>query len=158
MRSQLLVALLSAATLSSGHPVQQSSGVARRAVNLNNFRLKNTSKYINSTSTSTDFTATVVKRATPVDTATELVKKLFPDATFRVADDSYVGTNGIAHVYFKQTAHGIDIDNSDFNVNVGYTLFIGKISGTNNNRLVPTERCSPMATISLLAPSLPPTR
>ena len=33
--------------------------------------------------------------------------------------DHYVGTNGIAHYYFKQTANDLDIDNADFNVNIG---------------------------------------
>jgi extracellular elastinolytic metalloproteinase len=34
-------------------------------------------------------------------------------------DDHYVGNNGIAHFYFKQTVNDLDIDNADFNVNVG---------------------------------------
>jgi extracellular elastinolytic metalloproteinase len=33
--------------------------------------------------------------------------------------DHYVGTNGIAHFYFKQTVNDLDIDNADFNVNIG---------------------------------------
>lgn len=54
-----------------------------------------------------------------VETATELVKTVASGAQFRLVEDHYVGSDGIAHVYFKQTVHGIDIDNADFNVNVG---------------------------------------
>ncbi|KAF4510970.1 hypothetical protein G6O67_002813 [Ophiocordyceps sinensis] len=53
-----------------------------------------------------------------VETATELVKTVASGAQFRLVEDHYVGSDGIAHVYFKQTVHGIDIDNADFNVNV----------------------------------------
>lgn len=53
-----------------------------------------------------------------VDTATQLVQKTVPGATFRVVGDHYVGDNGVAHINFKQTANGLDIDNADFNVNV----------------------------------------
>lgn len=42
-----------------------------------------------------------------------------PNATFRLVDDHYVGANGIAHFYFRQTANDVDIDNADFNVNIG---------------------------------------
>ncbi|KAM0661296.1 hypothetical protein ACHAPH_002804 [Verticillium nonalfalfae] len=79
---------------------------------------------------------TLSKRATYVETATELVKATVPGVTFRVVSDHYVGANGIAHVNFKQTAHGIDIDNADFNVNVdsngevfsfGNSFFSGEI-------------------------------
>ena len=62
-----------------------------------------------------------------VSTATKLVKSTFPKSTFRVVDDHYIGTNGIGHVHFKQTAHGLDIDNSDFNVNVS-TLSLATLS------------------------------
>lgn len=53
-----------------------------------------------------------------VDTAKALVESEAPDATFRIVDDHYVGTNGVAHVHIKQTVNGIDIDNAVFNVNV----------------------------------------
>lgn len=55
----------------------------------------------------------------PVSIATDLVKKTIPGAQFRLVNDHYVGSNGIAHFYFKQTANGLDIDNADFNVNIG---------------------------------------
>jgi len=48
-----------------------------------------------------------------------LVKATVPGAQFRLVGDNYVGSNGIAHFYFKQTANDLDIDNADFNVNIG---------------------------------------
>ncbi|EFY86134.1 extracellular elastinolytic metalloproteinase [Metarhizium acridum CQMa 102] len=36
---------------------------------------------------------------------------------YRVVDDHYVGSDGVAHVYFKQTLHRIDSDNGHLNVN-----------------------------------------
>ena len=57
-----------------------------------------------------------------MDAATAVVKKVLPNAEFRLVDDHYVGSNGIAHVNFKQTVHGLDIDNADFNVNVRFPV------------------------------------
>lgn len=51
------------------------------------------------------------------DVATALVKSAHPKAEFRKVT-SYQSKNGVAHVTFKQTVHGIDIDTADFNVNV----------------------------------------
>ena len=51
------------------------------------------------------------------DIASALVKQAFPAAEFRLLS-SYASSNGIEHVVFKQTVHGIDIDTADFNVNV----------------------------------------
>ncbi|KXS94222.1 hypothetical protein AC578_10707 [Pseudocercospora eumusae] len=53
-----------------------------------------------------------------VQAATAFVRSIHPDAEFRQINDNYVSSNGIGHVYFKQTVNGIDIDDSDFNVNV----------------------------------------
>lgn len=53
------------------------------------------------------------------DTASELIKMTVPNTKFRLVDDHYVGANGIAHFYFKQTANDIDVENADFNVNIG---------------------------------------
>jgi len=52
------------------------------------------------------------------DIASALVKSSHPGAEFRLVS-SYSSRNGVTHVSFKQTAHGIDIDTADFNVNVG---------------------------------------
>ncbi|KAL2787665.1 extracellular metallo proteinase mep [Aspergillus keveii] len=51
--------------------------------------------------------------------AKQLVETLMPNATFRVVDDHYVGDNRVAHVFLRQTIDGFDVDNADFNVNVG---------------------------------------
>lgn len=56
---------------------------------------------------------------TPVDAALAYVKKTTPNVEFRVAHDHYTSTSGVTHVNFKQTLHGIDIDNADFKVNIG---------------------------------------
>lgn len=53
-------------------------------------------------------------------TASNLVRSLFPESDFRMIQDHYIGQNGVGHVFFKQTAHGLDIDNADFNVNVSH--------------------------------------
>ncbi|KAI9052154.1 hypothetical protein LZ554_003516 [Drepanopeziza brunnea f. sp. 'monogermtubi'] len=53
-----------------------------------------------------------------VETATALVKSVFPLAEFRLLS-SYQSGNGVGHVVFKQTVHGIDIDTADLNVNTG---------------------------------------
>jgi extracellular elastinolytic metalloproteinase len=57
-------------------------------------------------------------QTSPEAVATDLVKATIPGATFRLTDDHYVGSNGVAHFYFKQTANDLDIDNADFNVNI----------------------------------------
>ncbi|KAK6846422.1 extracellular metalloproteinase MEP [Apiospora arundinis] len=119
MRSSLLLGLLGASLHINAHPVGHNSykaNLRRRSVDLNAFRLKSTAKYISSKA-STD-ALKIARRDTYVDTATELVKTISPGSEFRLVDDHYVGENGIAHVNFKQTAHGLDIDNADINVNI----------------------------------------
>jgi extracellular elastinolytic metalloproteinase len=119
MRSLLLLGLLGAANI-NGHPTDHKtkSGLRRRTVDLNAYRLKATAKYSSAADTVNNPTTQIIKRESYVDTAVELVKSVVPGAEFRVVEDHYVGTNGIAHVHFKQTVHGLDIDNADFNVNV----------------------------------------
>lgn len=123
MRAILLAGLASSAINVFGHPAAGSkSGLARRTVDLNAFRLVSTAQYINAieTSSNTTISSTILKRDSYVDTATALVKAAFPILTFRVVDDFYFGTNGIGHVNFKQTVHDLDVDNADFNVNVSH--------------------------------------
>lgn len=101
------------------------TGTATRAVavNLEVLRLKTSSRYVNSAEL--DLTPRHLrfqKRDTYLDTAIAAAKRIAPDASFRVSDDHYVGTNDLAHVYFHQTVHGIDIDNAVMNINVGVTL------------------------------------
>lgn len=118
----------SAAMLASqvlGHPSASSSprhgALQARGIDLSSFRLKTTAIYSNVTdTTSSPVVDTVIKRATYVETATDLINKVAPGTDFRLVTDHYVGDNSIAHVNFKQTAHGLDIDNADFNVNVSF--------------------------------------
>lgn len=103
------------------HPASlpSTNAIQRRVVNLDAYRLTTIPAYSNATvATTSDASISLLKRANYIDTATALVKKLAPGATYRLADDHYIGENGIAHVNFKQTAHGLDIDNADFNINV----------------------------------------
>lgn len=120
MRPLVTLGLFAAAATVSAHPasLKASPGIRRRTVNLESFRLKATAQYVNSTLTDNEPSLKAIKRADSISTATELVKAKVPNAEFRLVDDHYVGTNGIAHVNFKQTVHGLDIDNADFNVNV----------------------------------------
>lgn len=83
------------------------------------YRLKEAGAYNNAASVVANRGLKLLRRADYVETATELVKSVAPNTTFRVVDDHYVGSNGIGHVRFRQTANGLDIDNADVNVNVG---------------------------------------
>lgn len=119
MRSLLLLGLLGASAVNA-HPAPNKgkSSLRRRGVDLEKYRLQTVAEYSNVVDTKANPDISITKRATYVETATELVKKVAPDAEFRLVEDHYVGTNGVAHVNFKQTAHGLDIDNADFHVNV----------------------------------------
>ncbi|KAH6647704.1 extracellular metallo proteinase MEP [Truncatella angustata] len=124
MRYSLLASLVIGATLTLAHPHAAGhhdaykSGLNKRSLDLNKYRTNANSDYKASSVAKTDDSLKVFKRADYVETATGLVKSVHPDAEFRVSNN-YVGTNGISHVYFKQTIHGLDVDNSDFNVNIG---------------------------------------
>ncbi|KAH7085763.1 extracellular metallo proteinase 1 [Paraphoma chrysanthemicola] len=113
-----LLASLALAALVGAHPSGHGTSVVARGIDLNAFRLKATSKYVNASAVDSGPAVHRIKRADYVEAATELVKSIVKDAKFRVVEDHYVGTNGVGHVNFKQTANDIDIDNADFNVNV----------------------------------------
>ena len=81
------------------------------------YRLKASSKYTKADKAPTQGVR-VRGVADYVDIAKAFVESEVPDATFRVVKDHYVGTNGVAHVYLKQTVNGVDVDNAVFNVNV----------------------------------------
>lgn len=117
MHSTLLASLLSIA-LVGAHPTGHEDSLQARGVDLNAFRLKAASEYVNASTSDSLVKARGVKRGDYVTAATDLVKSVVSGATFRVVGDHYVGSSGIAHVNLKQTANGIDIDNADFNVNV----------------------------------------
>lgn len=143
---RLITAASASAFLASqafGHPTSATPRrtLLGRVVDLNAFRLATVTEYSNSTNTTNSISANLLfKRDDYVDAATALVEQVVPSAEFRLVDDHYVsthlftllslpdgynsqiGTNGIAHVNFKQTVHQLDIDNADFNVNVSTTL------------------------------------
>ncbi|RYC65791.1 hypothetical protein CHU98_g469 [Xylaria longipes] len=120
MKSSVLYGLLGASLLADAHPsVKPHKSVQRRTVDVKSYRMHPNAQYINHKASKADQSLKLLKRATYVETATELVKKVVPDTEFRLQDDHYVGTNGIAHVYFQQTLNGLDVDNANFNVNIG---------------------------------------
>lgn len=84
------------------------------------YRSKASSKYTKASEVSSNALRTR-SGSDYIDTAKALVRSEAPDATFRVVDDHYVGTNGVAHVHIKQTVDGVDVDNAVFNVNVSRT-------------------------------------
>ncbi|KAH8847205.1 hypothetical protein MCOR27_000560 [Pyricularia oryzae] len=137
MRYSLSLALLGVAAVTVvAHPhTPGRHGVERRAIDLDAFRLQPTAEYIPKEEVPDQSSLAFISNDNYVDVATDLVKSVAPGIEFRVVGDHYVGTNGVAHVNFKQTAHGIDIDNADFNVNVrdgkvfsyGNSFFTGKI-------------------------------
>jgi extracellular elastinolytic metalloproteinase len=104
------------------HPAHAGAGtnrgVVRRTVDLDAFRLPLTGDYIDAATVQADPPMNSFQPVSYVEAATQLVKQIAPDAEFRLVRDHYVGDNGVGHVNFKQTAHGLDIDNADFNVNV----------------------------------------
>nr|Q6WIH6.1 RecName: Full=Extracellular metalloproteinase 5; AltName: Full=Fungalysin MEP5; Flags: Precursor [Trichophyton benhamiae]AAQ21096.1 metalloprotease MEP5 [Trichophyton mentagrophytes] len=101
------------------HP-QPSTNLAGRGVDLDAYRMADRSSYMNSDDMKLKQPGIAsLSGGNYVDTATEVVKRMMPGMTFRMVDDHYVGESGISHVYFRQTMHGMDIDNSDFNVNIG---------------------------------------
>lgn len=112
-----VLATIASLALVSAHPGGHGSSLAPRAIDISAFRLKATSQYVNATVAESEPTRRF-KRGDYLETATELVKSVANGATFRVVGDHYTGSNGVAHVNFKQTANDIDIDNADFNVNV----------------------------------------
>jgi extracellular elastinolytic metalloproteinase len=109
------------ATKVFGHPAASPSSardIQKRIVDLSAYKIGVGAKYTSNvviteqgpglrSITASDYTTT----------ATSLVKSTFPEAEFRLVSN-YVSGNGIGHVVFKQTVHGIDIDTADFNVNV----------------------------------------
>ncbi|OBT82128.1 hypothetical protein VE02_09232 [Pseudogymnoascus sp. 03VT05] len=115
-----LVALLPCTALAHPALVSSRRDINGRAVNFDAFRLGTKADYSNAGFTAkSSIVSSLNKRGTYLETAQALVKKVAPGAEFRVVDDHYVGSNGIAHVNFKQVVHGLDVDNADFNVNVG---------------------------------------
>ena len=82
------------------------------------YHLKTSGGYTKAADVASNSVFKLLKREDYVKTATELVKSVTPNATFRLVDDHYTGTNGISHANFRQTTHSLDIDNADFSVHV----------------------------------------
>ncbi|KAI1156552.1 fungalysin metallopeptidase [Nemania diffusa] len=156
MRSTLLYSLLGASLLADAHPTARpGNSVQRRAVDLKSFRMNTNSQYINHKSSKADQSLKLLKRGTYVETATELVKQVVPNAEFRLKNDHYVGTNGVAHVYFRQTVNGLDVGNANFNVNIGpdgsilsygHSFYTGEVP--NENPLQKRAYSSPVEALS----------
>lgn len=132
------LALLGLAGLAAAHPSPSAHNaeLGKRGIDLSRFRMPDVSSYTTSQATKSNKIAMAVeKRGDYVSTAKEFVKKSVPGAQFRVVDDHFVSSSGVAHINLKQTVHGIDIDNADFKVNIkngkvfsfGNNFFTGKI-------------------------------
>ncbi|KAF7553705.1 hypothetical protein G7Z17_g3441 [Cylindrodendrum hubeiense] len=140
MRSAILLGLAGlAANRANAHPARRephSAALSKRGIDLDAFRLPELAEYVANEEVVEDPVMTVSKRETYVETAKDLIKSVLEDATYRLVEDHYVGSNGIAHVNFKQTVNGIDVDNADFNVNIaadgtvfsyGNSFYTGKL-------------------------------
>ncbi|TVY53916.1 Extracellular metalloproteinase mep [Lachnellula cervina] len=158
---RVIAAASAAAFLASqafGHPTSTTPrrSLSRRVVDLNAFRLDTVADYKNSTSTAKSITAPpLFKREDYVDAATAHVKSIAPGKEFRLVDDHYIGSNGIAHVNFKQTVHELDIDNADFNVNIakdgsvfsyGNSFYSG--ATPSENPMVKRDQVDPIAALT----------
>ncbi|RAK80043.1 extracellular metalloproteinase [Aspergillus fijiensis CBS 313.89] len=102
-------------------PLQLSNSLNLEAIDPNTLRLTSRASYVNSIDAVADNIRLAARagQANYLETATRLVETIVPGAAFRMIDDHYIGENDVAHVHFRQTVHDMDIDNADFNVNVG---------------------------------------
>jgi extracellular elastinolytic metalloproteinase len=162
MRYSLLASLVIGATVVVAHPAAKENAwkknLNKRTLDLDQFRTEPNSVYKTSESTKSDAAAlSLLKRSDYVETATELVKSVYPDAEFRVTNN-YVGTNGVSHVYLKQTIHGLDVDNSDFNVNVSSQPDRGNTLSRTISILTLLSRLPRMVPSSLMAATSTPER
>ncbi|KAL4894698.1 extracellular metallo proteinase mep [Aspergillus ambiguus] len=141
MRLTALAGALALPLCALAHPARRTKGIERRGIDLTPYRLPGASEYTsswNSPGRSLIFERT--EDEDYVESAKKVVQSVHPDAIFRVIDDHYVGDNGVSHVHLLQTAHGIDIDNANFNVNIdkngkvlsyGNSFFKGDIPKSN---------------------------
>lgn len=122
MKSAILLGLTGLAANVNAHPTKQpenGNSLAKRGIDISKYHLPSLSQYTPSPNIEEEASLqSLAYKRNYVDTATRAVKKVAPKAEFRVADDHYIDIDGIGHVHFKQTVHGIDIDNADFKVNV----------------------------------------
>ena len=119
MQLSTILAVLGFTALGATHPTKQNKALFSRGIaNLDAFRLPMLANYTSAERTVARRDSTLSSSSDPVEVAKALIKDKSPDATFRLVDDHYKGSNGITHVRFKQTFHDIDVDNADYNVNV----------------------------------------
>ncbi len=135
MKSLALIGLAGLAANVQAHPAfhedEHSMSLSTRALVLSKYDMPPISNYSPAEVTKENKAAKAVgKRSTYVETATEFIKKEAPGLEFRVVDDHYVSSSGVAHVNFRQTHHDIDIDNADFKVNVSESHFQRYNSGS----------------------------
>jgi extracellular elastinolytic metalloproteinase len=115
-----VVSILAALVINAAGVSGSTLPISGRSVDVNKFRLETSADYIPSLEAShkNGASSTGSDVSDYVKIATSFVQTTVPGNTFRLVGDHYIGVDGIAHVYFKQTAHELDIDNADFNVNV----------------------------------------
>lgn len=122
MKSAILLGLTGLAANVNAHPARQpenGNSLAKRGIDISKYHLPSLSQYTPSPNIEEEASLqSLTYKRNYVDTATRAVKKIAPKSEFRVVDDHYIDVDGIGHVHFKQTVHGIDIDNADFKVNV----------------------------------------
>jgi extracellular elastinolytic metalloproteinase len=121
MKPSVVYSLVGASLLAHAHPTVSPKPGSIQELKSNlakSSRIQTSSQYVHHKTVKADQSLKLLKRGTYIETATELVRKVLPNAEFRLKKDHYVGKNGVAHVYFRQTVHGIDVGNGDFNVNV----------------------------------------
>ncbi|PYI31155.1 extracellular metallo proteinase MEP [Aspergillus indologenus CBS 114.80] len=102
-------------------PSQPSESWRSQAIAPSSLRLTSRASYVNSINAAADNIRLAARagQASYLETAKRLVQTIVPGTTFRVVGDPYIGDNDVAHVHFRQTVHNVDIDNADFNVNIG---------------------------------------
>lgn len=157
------------------HPTAASaeSSLKTSALDAAKYRMPTLSEYADNNEVVADSSIMSLMAGSYIDTATAVVKNIAPEATFRLVDDHYVGESGIGHVRFRQTHHGIDIDNADINVNVRIafsSLLSGLMTNSISNRLPKMvqyyhtatastmESClerAPLLSVNSLTPRLP---
>jgi extracellular elastinolytic metalloproteinase len=120
MKYQMLLGLTGLAAVNA-HPQRRAPNnvaLAKRGVDITKYTMPDLGTYAKTSSVKKDSVSISSSSSDYVKTAEKLVKSKFPDLEFRTVKDHYVGSNGVGHVNFKQTVHGIDVDNADFHVNV----------------------------------------
>lgn len=99
------------------HHAPNTFELAKRGIDLEDYSMPSLSSYTKTSSASSKHDFAIVSDDY-VAIAIALAKDVAHGAEFRVVGDHYVDANGVAHINLRQTVHGLDIDNADFNINV----------------------------------------